>query len=102
MPMTSSQDTTSGTSHRSQDNYADLMRLWADNFQKWISSLPPPDTKVLNQLNQAVDNCFDAAERVLANQREFTKNFVVTTASAATSAASAVQKVARNAASKQS
>ncbi|HKS50318.1 MAG TPA: hypothetical protein VJS67_00430, partial [Pseudonocardiaceae bacterium] len=74
---------------------------WAD-FQKWVSSLPPPDPKVLSQLNQVVDNCFDVAERVLATQREFTKYFVVATASVATNVASAVQNAAKNAASKQS
>lgn len=102
MPMTSSRDTTSDTSGRGQESYADLGRLWADNFQKWVSSLPPPDPKVLNQLDQVVDNCFDVAERVLATQREFAKKFVAATASAATSVASAVQTAAKNAASKQS
>jgi hypothetical protein len=101
MSMTSSRDTTSDTSGRGQESYADLGRLWADNFQKWVSSLPPPDTKVLNQLDQVVDNCFDVAERVLATQREFAKKFVAATASAATSVASAVQNAAKNAASKQ-
>jgi hypothetical protein len=75
------------------------MRLWADNVQKWIGSLPPLDTKALNQV---VDDCFDAAERALETQREFTKNVVAATASAATRAASVVQNVAKNAASKQS
>lgn len=70
--MTSSRDTTSDSSGRGQDGYADPMRLWAD-FQNWVSSLPPPDPKVFNQLNQVVDNCFDVAERMLATQREFTK-----------------------------
>jgi hypothetical protein len=101
MLMTSSRDTTSDSSRRGQEGYADPMRLWAD-FQKWVSSLPPPDPKLLNQLNQVVDNCFDVAERVLATQREFAKNFVAATASAATSVASAVQNAAKNAASKQS
>jgi hypothetical protein len=100
--MTSSRDTASDTSRRGQDSYADVIRLWADSFQKWVSSLPPPDPKVVNQLNQVVDNCFDIAERVLATQREFAKNFVAATASAATSVASAVQNAAKNAASKQS
>ncbi|MBV8994190.1 MAG: hypothetical protein JO287_10940 [Pseudonocardiales bacterium] len=99
--MTSSRDTTSDSSRRGQDGYADPMRLWAD-FQKWISSLPPPDPKVLNQLNQVVDDCFDVAERVLATHREFAKNFVAATAAAATSVASAVHNAAKDAASKQS
>lgn len=100
--MTSSRDTTSDANRRDQDSYADLMSLWADNFQKWVGSLPPPDPKVVHQLNQVVDNCFDVAERVLAAQREFAKNFVAVTASAATSVASAVQTAAKNAGSQQS
>jgi hypothetical protein len=97
--MTSSHDTTSNSSRRGQESYPDPTRLWAD-LQNWVSSLPPPDPKVLNQLNHVVDNCFDVAERVLATQREFIKNFVAATASAATSVASAVQNAAKNAASK--
>ena len=46
------------------------MRLWTDNVQKWISSLSTLDAK---SLDQVVDNCFDAAKRVLQTQREFTK-----------------------------
>ena len=49
--MTSSRDTTSDTGGRGQDSYADLGRFWTGNFQKWVSSLPPPDTEVLDQLN---------------------------------------------------
>jgi hypothetical protein len=100
MVMTSSRNTTGNSSRRSQ-GYADPMRLWTD-LQKWVSSLPPPDPKVLSQLNQVVDNCFDVAERVLATQREFTKDFVIATASVATNVASAVQNAAKNAASRQS
>lgn len=97
--MTTSHDTTSNTSRRGQDSYADLMRLWADHLQNWIGSLPPLDAKAINQV---IDNCFDLAERVLATQREFTKNFVAATASVATNAASAVQNAAKNAASTKS
>jgi hypothetical protein len=97
--MTTSRDTTSDSTRHGQENYVDLLRVWADTVQKWVGSLPPPDTKMLNQV---VDNCFDAAERVLENQREFTKNFVTATASAATRVASAVQNAAKNAESKQS
>ena len=97
--MTTPHDSGSDSTRRGPESYAEFMRLWADNFQKWAGSLPPPDTKMLNQV---VDNCFDAAERVLENQREFTKNFVTATASAVTRVASAVQDVAKNAASKQS
>jgi hypothetical protein len=100
--MTTLHATTSNTSRCDQDSYADLMRLWADNLQKWIGSLPPPDVKAINQV---VDDCFDIAERVLATQREFTKNFIAATASvasAATTAASAVQHAAKNTALKKS
>jgi len=96
--MTTSHDTTSDTG-RDQESSADLMRLWADNVQKWISSLSTLDAKSLDQI---VDNCFDAAERVLETQREFTKKFVAAAASAATNAASAVQNAAQNTASKKS
>ncbi|MBV8993618.1 MAG: hypothetical protein JO287_07935 [Pseudonocardiales bacterium] len=96
--MTTSHDTTSDTG-RGQESSADLMRLWADNVQKWISSLSTLDAKSLDQI---VDNCFDAAERVLETQREFTKKFVAAAASAATNAASAVQNAAQNTASKKS
>jgi hypothetical protein len=97
--MTTSHDTTGDTTRRGQESSAELMRLWADNVQKWISSLSTLDTKALDQV---VDNCFDAAGRVLESQREFTKKFVAAAASAATSAASAVQNAAKNTASKES
>lgn len=100
--MTTSHDTTSNASRRDQNSYADLMRLWADHLQKWIGSVPPLDAR---KINQVVDDCFDVAERVLATQREFTKNFVAATASVAsvaTTAASAVQHAAKNTASKKS
>lgn len=97
--MTTPHDSASDTPRRGQESYADLMRLWADNVQKWIGSLSTLDTK---SINQVVDNCFDAAERVLENQREFTKKFVAATASAATNAASAMQHAARDSASKKS
>jgi hypothetical protein len=81
--MTTSHDTTSNASRRGQEGYTDLLRLWADNVQKWIGSVPPLDAK---RINQVVDDCFDVAERVLATQREFTKNFIAATASVASAA----------------
>lgn len=96
--MTTSHDTTSNT-RRGQQSSAEPMRVWADNVQKWISSLSTLDAKSLDQI---VDNCFDAAARVLETQREFTKKFVAAAASAATSAASTVQNAAQNTTSKKS
>jgi hypothetical protein len=93
MTMTTSQETMTDAARRGQDAMNSVMQMWADTFQKF---LPVSDTGLRGAM-EAVDGMYDFAEQILLTQREFTKNMLAATTSAATKAAYATQDAAKDA-----
>ena len=91
--MTTSQETMTDAARRGQDAMNSVMQMWADTFQKF---LPVSDTGLRGAM-EAVDGMYDFAEQILLAQREFTKNMLAATTSAATKAAYATQDAAKDA-----
>ena len=65
-----SQDTIGDDSHGGQRTFADVLWIGAETVPTLVGSLPAPDARVAEE---AVDNFFNAAEQVLAIQRDFAR-----------------------------
>jgi hypothetical protein len=60
--------------HRGQEAYSTAVRAWQDTLRSYPRIAP--STEALPAVYATVDAAFDLAERVLANQREFTKTLI--------------------------
>ena len=78
--------------NRSQEAVTTAVRTWADTMQSFASTLTSGQSR-LPDLSSVVDQYFDFAEKVLANQREFAQQW----ASASVKAAEAVTEQAQRA-----
>ena len=86
--MTSPTDQFADITHRGQEAVTTAVRTWAETVQNVASTMtsgPSP----LPDLQDAVGQYFDFAEKVLANQREFVQQWAAGTAK--TSAAATEQ-----------
>ncbi|MDQ2882901.1 MAG: hypothetical protein M3Y48_17420 [Actinomycetota bacterium] len=91
--MTMSQETMTDAARRGQEAFTTALQVWTDSFQMFM---PVSDTKLRGAF-EAVDSMFDFAEQMLGTQREFTKNLLTATTSAATKAASLTREAAMEA-----
>jgi hypothetical protein len=95
MTMTTSQETITETTSRSQEAIASAVQIWADGVHKFLDLMPTLEPKVpsagLRLLEEVVDNAFDFAGQALVTQREFVKSLLAATKSVASNAAWAAQ-----------
>ena len=90
--MTAPTDQFVDIANRSQEVVTIAVRTWADTMQSFASKLSSGQSQ-LPDLSSVVDQYFNFAEKVLANQREFTQQW----ASATVKAAEAVTEQAQRA-----
>ena len=83
--MTAPTDQFVDIANRSQEAVSTAVRTWADTVQSFAGRLTSGQSQ-LPDLQSVVEQYFDFAEKVLANQREFAQQW----ASAATKASEAV------------
>ncbi|MGH3812569.1 MAG: hypothetical protein ACRDUV_08950 [Pseudonocardiaceae bacterium] len=93
--MTATQETVTDATRRGQDATISVLDAWADIVKKMVGSFPTPDGKIPDTA-EVVDKYFDYVEHILATQREFAKNMMAVTTSAASKAASAAQDAAKD------
>jgi hypothetical protein len=100
MTMTTSQETITEATRRSQEAIASAAQIWAEGVHKFVGLMPTPDAKVpsvdFRLIEEVVDNAFDFAEQALATQREFTKSLLAATKSVASNAAWVAQSAVKN------
>jgi hypothetical protein len=60
--------------HRGQEAFSAAIRVWEDTLRSYPRVAP--SSEALAVAYSTVDAAFDLAERVLANQREFTKTLI--------------------------
>ena len=90
--MTTPTDQFVDIANRSQEAVTTAVRTWADTVQSFASKLIAGQSQ-LADLSSVVDQYFDFAEKVLANQREFANQW----ASATVKASEAVTEQAQRA-----
>ena len=90
--MTAPTDQFVDIANRSQEAVTTAVRTWADTVQSFASRLSSGQSQ-LPGLSSVVDQYFNLAEKVLANQREFVQQW----ASAAVKATEAVTEQAQRA-----
>jgi hypothetical protein len=90
--MTAPTDQFVDIANRSQEAVTTAVQTWTDSIQSFASKLTAGQGQ-LPDLQGAVEQYFDFAEKVLANQREFAQQW----ASAAVKASSAVTEQAQRA-----
>ncbi|MDQ3151247.1 MAG: helix-turn-helix transcriptional regulator [Actinomycetota bacterium] len=61
---------------RGQEAVVVAMQAWAENMQKLVGTLSTGDATVAPNAEAVVDDVFNFAERMLHNQREFTKSLL--------------------------
>lgn len=93
MTMTTSQETMTDATRRSQEAITSMQHIWADSFQKFMAA---SDTRMRGAA-KVVDTMYDFAEHLLDTQREFTKSLLAATTSATTKAASVAKGAAKDA-----
>jgi hypothetical protein len=79
--------------NRSQEAVTSAVRTWADTVQSFAGKLTSGHSQLPDLNSVVVDQYFDFAEKVLANQREFAQQW----ASASVKAAEAVTEQAQRA-----
>ena len=72
--MTVATDQFAKLAHRGQEAFSTALHVWQDVLRSYPRVAP--STEALPGLNATVDAAFDLAERVLAEQREFTKALI--------------------------
>jgi hypothetical protein len=90
--MTAPTDQFADIANRSQEAVTTAVRTWADTVQSFASKVTAGQGQ-LPDLTSVVDQYFDFAEKVLANQREFAQQW----ASATVKASEAVTEQAQRA-----
>jgi hypothetical protein len=76
-------------------------RVWAEAADKLIPETPAPNFwEEWPSVEESIDNAFDFAGKLLANQREFTKSILQTTRPVATRAADEASAAPKRTASK--
>ena len=90
--MTTPTDQFVDIANRSQEAVTTAVRTWADTVQSFASKLTAGQSQ-LPDLSSVVDQYFDLAEKVLANQRELAQQW----ASGAVKASTAVTEQAQRA-----
>ena len=90
--MTTPSDQFVDIANRSQEAVTTAVRTWADTVQSFASKLTAGQSQLLD-LSSVVDQYFDLAEKVLANQRELAQQW----ASATLKATEAVTEQAQRA-----
>jgi hypothetical protein len=85
MTMTTSQETITEVTRRSQEAITSAVQIWAESVQRFMGLVPTPDAK-LPTAEEVADHAFNFAAQVLATQREFTMSMLAATKSVATSA----------------
>jgi hypothetical protein len=85
MTMTTSQETITEVTRRSQEAITSAVQIWAESVQRFMGLVPTPDAKVPTA-EEVVDHAYNFAVQALATQREFTKSMLAATKSVATSA----------------
>jgi hypothetical protein len=88
--MTTTQETITEVTRRSQDAITSAVQIWADSVQRFVGLVPTPEAKVPST-DEVVDHAFNFAAQALATQREFTKSLLAATRSVTTNAAWATQ-----------
>lgn len=72
--MTNAQDQYRELVQQSQDAFQSAVETWTKTIQDTMGSVPSTPTQVDPQ--QVVDQVFEFAERMLAMQRDFTRNLI--------------------------
>ena len=72
--MTVSTDQFTQLAHRGQEAFSAAVRAWQNTLLSYPGAIP--STEAMADVDATVDAAYDLAERVLADQREFTKAFV--------------------------
>lgn len=80
---------------RSQEAVTTAVRTWTDSVQSFTSRLNPGRTP-LADLTGVVDQYFDLAEKVLANQREIAHQWAAATVRATSAVAEQAQRATRS------
>src|SRR4051794_1713165 len=76
--MTAPTDEFIEITNRSQEAVTTALRAWADTVQSFASNLTSGQSQVAD-LQRVVEQYFDFAEKVLANQREFAQQWASAT-----------------------
>ena len=72
--MTVSTDQLTQLAHRGQEAFSAAVRAWQNTLLSYPGAIS--STEAMADVDATVDAAYDLAERVLADQREFTKAFV--------------------------
>ena len=93
--MTAPTDQFVDIANRSQEAVTTAVHTWAETMQSFASTLSSGESQLPN-LTGVVDQYFDFAEKLLANQREFAKQWASATAKAAEAVAEQTQRATQS------
>jgi hypothetical protein len=94
-PMTAPSDQFVDIANRSQEAVTAAVRSWTDTVQSVAGKLTSGQSQ-LPDLQNVVDQYFDLAEQVLANQRQFAQQWASATVKATESVAEQAQRATRS------
>ena len=93
--MTAPTDQFVDIANRSQEAVTTAVRTWADTVQSFASKVTAGQGQ-LPDLSSVVDQYFDFAEKVLANQREFAQQWASATAKASEAVTEQAQRATQS------
>jgi hypothetical protein len=93
--MTAPTDQFVDIANRSQEAVTSAVRTWADTVQSFAGRLTSGQSQ-LPDLQSVVDQYFDFAEKVLANQREFAQQWASATAKASEAVTEQAQRATQS------
>jgi hypothetical protein len=93
--MTTPTDQFVDIANRSQEAVTTAVRTWADTMQSFASK-PTTGQSQLADLSSVVDQYFDFAEKVLANQRQFAQQWASATTKATESVTEQAQRASQS------
>ena len=93
--MTAPTDQFTDIANRSQEAVSTAVRTWTDTVQSFAGRLTSGQPQ-LPDLNSVVEQYFDFAEKVLANQREFAQQWATATVKASEAVAEQAQRATQS------